>query len=67
MKKRKRTSLFTPEERALQLARQEELERRVRKGEIELAAHGSPLVRLDRSERLAYSIRQIEAELATKG
>jgi hypothetical protein len=58
MKKRKRTSLFTTEERALHLAHQQELETRIRKGEIELAAHGSPLVRLDRSERLAHAIRQ---------
>ncbi len=66
MKRRKGTSLLTPEERALHLAHQQELETRIRKGEIELAAHGSSLVRLDRRERLAYSIRQIEAELAAK-
>ena len=61
-RRRKATSLLTPEERALHRARQQDLEARIRKGEIELAAHGSPLVRLDRGERLAYSIRQIEAE-----
>jgi len=58
--------LLTPEERALHLAHQQELEARIRKGEIELAAHGSQLVRLDRRERLAYSIQKIEAELAAK-
>jgi hypothetical protein len=66
MKKRKRISLLTPEERALHLAHQQELEARIRKCEIELAAQGSPLVRLDRRERLAYSLRRIEAELAVE-
>lgn len=66
MKKRKPTSLLTPEERALNLAHQRELEALIRKGEIELAAHGSPLARLDCPERLAYAIRRIEAELAAR-
>ena len=66
MGKRKPISLFTPEERASQLARQQALETRIQKAEIELAATGSPLVGLDRSERLAYTIQRIEVELASK-
>ena len=66
MKKRKRASLFTPEERAVQRVRQRQLEERIRIAEAELAAAGSPFAKLDRRERLDYALERAEAELAAK-
>lgn len=65
-KKKKATSLLTPEERAGQLARHRLLEQRIRMAEDELTAAGSPIVTLDRGERLAYAISRAEAELTAK-
>ena len=64
--KRKRTNRRTPEERALSAERYAALEERIRLAEAELAAKGSPLVALDRQERLAYVLKQHELERSAK-
>ena len=55
-KKRRRTSLFTPEERAAQQTRLEALEERIRRGEAEFEASGSVFACVPRRERLAFAL-----------
>jgi hypothetical protein len=61
MKKRKSTSLFSPQERAAQRMRHEALEERIRKAEAELVAKGSAYAHVPRGERLAFAIGRAEA------
>lgn len=63
MKRKRKRTPETPEERAASLELQLALEERIRLGEAELEAAGSVYARVPRDDRLAFAIQRAQAEL----